>query len=242
MVILRKANGGQSDALNYGWQRASGDYLSYLSADDLLKPNAIECLLLDAEKVSGEVVAYPRYELIDSTGKKIKDIKIMYFDIKSIFERFYCPVGPGAIFSRSLFESLGGWRTDLRQIPDFEYWLRLAGRATFLSHANVLASFRVHSNSQTHATSDFSKAEESIRVASALLESADDCDKYNPDRFRSSAHVFSACLHLRSGRVFTGIRRLMMAGWYSPRVVLSLYSIRRIVSSCTSLLRYAKRS
>lgn len=241
VVILRKANGGQSDALNYGWQRASGDYLSYLSADDILKQNAIECLLLDAEKVFGEVVVYPRYELIDSTGKKIKNFKIMFSDSKSMFERFYCPVGPGAIFSRSLFESLGGWRTHLRQIPDFEYWLRLAGRATFISHDNVLASFRVHSNSQTHAKSDFNKAEESIWVANALVESADGY-KYNPDYFRSSAHVFSACLHLRSGRVLTGIWRLMMAGWYSPRVVLSMYSIRRIVSSCTSLLRYTKRS
>lgn len=240
LVIFSKANGGQSDALNYGWQRASGDYLSYLSADDLLQKNAIESLLAHAEKVCGELVVYPRYELIDSHGKKIKDFQTMFLDNKSMFEKFYCPVGPGAIFSRSLFERHGGWRTDLRQIPDFEYWLRLACTANFLYHDKVLSSFRVHVDSQTHAVADFKKAEESIVVATSLA-GGEGSDRFNCDKFLASAHVFSACLHFRSGRIITGICRLIKASLFAPSVVMSVYSARRIVSSCTSLLRYANR-
>ncbi|EJM23602.1 glycosyl transferase [Pseudomonas sp. GM21] len=237
LVILSKANGGQSDALNYGWQKASGDYLSYLSADDILHKNAIEFLVEAADKVGSEVVVYPRYELIDSSGKKIKDFQTLFFDSKNMFERFYCPVGPGAIFSQSLFEHIGGWRTDLRQIPDFEYWLRLAGSASFLSYNMILSSFRVHANSQTHAVSDFEKADESIVVAKSLVGNSIRVN-FIPDRFLASAYVFSACLHLRSGRILTGIVRLIRASLFSPRAVLNIYSVKRIISSCTSLLRY----
>lgn len=241
VLLYSKENGGQSDALNYGWQRASGDYLSYLSADDLLQKNAIESLLIDAEKACGEVVVYPRYELIDSDGKKIKDYQRILFDNKGMFEKFYCPVGPGAIFSRSLFERQGGWRTDLRQIPDFEYWLRLACTADFLYHDKILSSFRVHADSQTHAVADFKKAEESIVVAISLAGAAGK-NRFDPDRFLASAYVFSACLHLRSGRIITGVRRLIKASIFAPSAVLNVYSARRIISSCTSFLRYANRS
>jgi len=239
LLIFRKANGGQSDALNYGWQRASGDYLCYLSADDLLHKNAIEVLLTDSEKASGDVVVYPRYELIDSNGKKIKVFLTRFFDKKNIFEKFYCPVGPGAIFSRSLFESYGGWRTDLRQIPDFEFWLRLARSAKFICHDEVLSSFRVHDSSQTHAVSDFNKAEEAVVVAESFGALGGEIG-FNPKRFIASAHVFSACLHLRSGRVSVGLQRLLRAVSFSPSTLMSIYSIKRIVSSCTSLVRYGR--
>jgi len=241
VVILSKANGGQATALNYGWQRASGDYFCYLSADDLLHKNAIETLLVEAEKESGEVVVYPRYNLVDSDGNKLKDFQIRFFDNKNMFEKFYCPIGPGAIFSRSLFDSLGGWRTDLRQIPDFEYWLRLASSARFLFRDEVLASFRVHSASQTHAVSDFKKAEEAIVVARSLLGIANEVG-FNPNFFLASAHVFSACLHLRSGRILTGVNRLIGACLFSPSVALSLYSVKRIVVSCISLFRYSSNN
>lgn len=241
LTILRKANGGQSSALNLGWSRASGDYLSYLSADDILNKTAIERLIRDAENVTGDVVVYPLYELINSKGEQIKIFQTLFLEKKSMFERFYCPVGPGAIFSRSLFERFGGWRLDLRQIPDFEYWLRLAGGATFVCREEILSSFRVHQDSQTYAVSDYKKSDESILVARSIVNSADG-DNYNPYRFIAAAHVFSACLHLRSGRIFAGIRRLFIAGWYSPRVLLSMFSIKRIVSSCTTFLRYANRT
>ena len=56
LLILRKENGGQSSALNFGWSKASGDYLSYLSADDLLDRNAINILLSDVEKNAAKLL------------------------------------------------------------------------------------------------------------------------------------------------------------------------------------------
>ncbi|PCC98437.1 glycosyltransferase [Halopseudomonas pelagia] len=237
ITVFSKANGGQSDALNFGWSKATGKYLSYLSADDLLDRNAIRILLDEAERFNGDLVIYPKYKLIDFKGAPIKNVSPLFTDKHSIVERFYCPVGPGAIFSRGLFDRSGGWRTDIRQIPDFEFWLRLINKANFVFHDEVLASFRVHANSTTHAVSDSVKADESINVAVSLKKSgAVEGFRYN--RFLASAYIFSGCLHLRSGRVSVGTRRLLKAFALSFVTVISGYSIKRILSSCTSLMRY----
>lgn len=239
--VFSQPNAGQAEALNFGWKMARGDYLSYLSADDVLKKDAIQNLFCDAEKISGEVVVYPRYELIDSDGVKIKDYQMLFDNQKKMFEKFYCPIGPGAIFSRSLFEYFGGWKSDLRQIPDFEYWLRISSKAKFVCCRDICASFRVHDESQTHTVSDFKKAEESIGVARALLEKGID-KNINPKKFLASAYIFSACLHIRSGRVLSGFQRLVEAALYSPVTFLSMYTVKRITASCTSIFRYRNRS
>lgn len=241
ITVFSQPNAGQSEALNFGWGKAKGDYLSYLSADDILKKDAIQNLLCDAEKNSREVVVYPCYELIDSDGVKIKDYQILFENQKEMFEKFYCPIGPGAIFSRSLFEYFGGWKSGLRQIPDFEYWLRISSSAKFVCCRDICASFRVHDDSQTHTVSDFKKAEESIGVARVLLEKGID-ENINPKRFLASAYIFSACLHIRSGRLLSGFQRLAEAALYSPVTFLSMYSVKRIAASCTSIFRYRNRS
>lgn len=237
ITLFTKSNGGQSDALNFGWSKSAGKYLCYLSADDLLSPDAIKILVNQAETSGGNVVVYPGYELIDSDGVKIKDVKPLFTDQKNIVERFYCPVGPGALFSKNLFDSCGGWRADLRQIPDFEFWLRLTNKANFIFYDGVLSSFRVHANSTTHAISDHAKADESVDVAVSLIKTGA-VDGFRSNRFLASAYIFSACLHLRSGRVGVGVRRLLKGTALSPATAVSAYSMKRIVSSCTSLLRY----
>lgn len=241
ITVFSQPNAGQSEALNFGWKMAKGDYLSYLSADDILKKDAIKNLLCDAEKISGEIVVYPRYELIDSDGVKIKDYQVLFDCKKKMFENFYCPIGPGAIFSRSLHEYFGGWKSGLRQIPDFEFWLRISSKAKFVCCRDICASFRVHDESQTHTISDFKKAEESIGVARVLLEKGIDKD-INPKRFLASAYIFAACLHIRSGRVLRGFNRLLEAALYSPVTFFSIYTVKRIAASCTSIFRYRNRS
>lgn len=239
--IFSQPNAGQSEALNFGWRMAKGDYLSYLSADDILKKDAILNLLCSAEKISSEAVIYPLYELIDSDGVKIKDYQIIFDNQKKMFEEFYCPIGPGAIFSRSLFEYFGGWKPGLRQIPDFEYWLRISRRAEFVCCRDICASFRVHDSSQTHAVSDFKKSEESIGVAKDLLEKGIG-KNISPKRFLASAYIFSACLHMRSGRVLNGFQRLVEAALHSPVTFFSMYTVKRIAASWTSIFRYKNRS
>jgi glycosyltransferase involved in cell wall biosynthesis len=59
-------NMGQANTLNKGWRMAKGDILAYLSADDVLLPQAtsdsVKCLLANPRSV----LCYGDFELIDS--------------------------------------------------------------------------------------------------------------------------------------------------------------------------------
>ena len=51
-LLLRKENGGLSDARNYGIERADADYLMFVDADDELQEGTLKSLLLTLVKLS----------------------------------------------------------------------------------------------------------------------------------------------------------------------------------------------
>ena len=72
--IITKKNGGTASALNAGINKATGDWIKWLSADDVLYPNAVEELILEAEKLQNKknTILYSNHDRIDSNGKVIK--------------------------------------------------------------------------------------------------------------------------------------------------------------------------
>ena len=49
--IISKKNGGTASALNLGIKNMTGEWFKWLSADDVLYPNAIEELIIEAKKI-----------------------------------------------------------------------------------------------------------------------------------------------------------------------------------------------
>jgi len=143
----RQANMGQSRTLNRGWGLSRGEYIGYLSSDDLLVPNAIATLVKALQANPDAVVAYCDFDLIDSKGRQVGVVHAPDFDHHRMVEQLICPPGPGALFRRSVFEHTGGWNERLRKIPDFEFWLRAARLGRFVRVPQVLAQYRVHEES-----------------------------------------------------------------------------------------------
>lgn len=57
--VIHKPNGGLSDARNHGIEAASGEYLTFLDADDVLDPRFISLTLKAAADTGAPVVAVP---------------------------------------------------------------------------------------------------------------------------------------------------------------------------------------
>ncbi|MEQ1665009.1 MAG: glycosyltransferase [Bdellovibrionales bacterium] len=237
VTVISQKNQGQATALNKGWSAASGEILGYLSSDDLIDSNAISLLVKKMSKISGPAVVFSGYRLIDSSDQVIKEVEIPFGGYEHMLRTFICPIGPGALFDRGLFDRSGGWDITLRQLPDFEFWLRVGQYAEFAKIADSLSSFRVHAGSQTFAISDFKKAEESIAVAKYLLASNTIPSKLAA-QFTASAYCFSACLHLRSGRFFWGVKRFFSGVKADVATSLSPSTMRRLVGASISRIRY----
>lgn len=239
--VIRQENQGQAAALNRGWEVARGEVVGYLSADDLLDDGAVARLVHALEAGRAPAVAFPDYRLIDRIGREIKTVALDFRGYDWMIRRFVCPIGPGALFHKNIIDSTGGWRRDLRQLPDFEFWIRVGRLARFVHLKDVLASFRVHEGSQTFAVADAEKADESVKIGDELT-GAGTMDFRLARELRASALVFSACLHFRSGRLRIGFARIMTAFAERPLTVLSVHSIGRLAGSYLSRFRYGSRA
>lgn len=147
--IIKKANSGQSDTLNFGWNIARGKYLGYLSSDDCLKPEAIS-ILVEALVNENANVVYCDYDLIDGDSNFIRTISTENFDKKKLCIDLVCIPGPGVLFEKKLFDELGGWESKLKQIPDYAFWVKLSDKANFYRVDKSLARFRIHDESASY--------------------------------------------------------------------------------------------
>ncbi|MDP3843865.1 MAG: glycosyltransferase [Oxalobacteraceae bacterium] len=230
-------NMGQAKTLNRGWEMSKGEVLSYLSSDDLLDEHAIRNLM---EKYVGDsLIIFGAYRLIDQTGQKIKTKKTIFHGYKDMVHNFNCPIGPGAVFSRDLFLDSGGWNQNFRQIPDYDFWIRAGRHAKFIKIDEEIASFRVHTGSQTFASSTANKSDESIVCINQLFDKSEDLEiKFNKKMSLASAYVYSSCLHFRSGRYIESIERLIQSILYGGYYAFSLRNVTRFFGSFYSIFKY----
>ena len=223
-------NMGQAASLNKGWNLARGDFLGYLSADDMLMPQAVSITIaaLLAEPVA--IAAYPDFNLIDPQGNVVRSVRAPDFSFRGALLGNECLPGPGALFRRDAYLKAGGWNPAFRQMPDYDFWLRLGFYGKFVHVREVLAGFRVHPGSQTYAAATPARSEEPVTIISAILK--DPRLPEEADQLRNAAlanaQLFSAQLHLRAGR--------FSAGWQHLRKAFTLHSCSVLSTRCVKIL------
>ena len=214
----RQANSGQAAALNRGWEMARGAILGYLSADDVLYPGAVTAAVAALGDDQPTVMVYPDFDLIGPDSLVIRRVRAKERSLEQMLRRFECLPGPGAFFRRTALERAGGWDPRLSQLPDLEFWLRLALVGPFRRIPRRLAAFRVHPGSATFGPVSSERAEEPV----AVIERLQGCGYF--DRFpvwvarqaAAAAQVAAARYHLCSGRAAAALRSLWRAGRLDP--------------------------
>lgn len=227
------ANMGQAATLNKGWSMARGDILGYLSADDLLYPKAASTSVA-AMTSSGAIVSYCDFDHIDPRGRHLRTVRRPEFNLAQTLTTLDCPPGPGAFFSRRAYAAVGGWNPQLRQIPDFDFWLRMARHGNFVHIPEVLAAWRVHPGSQSFAVASAERAEESVKVIQAFFAAADDGLASLQPQSLARAHLYCAQLHGRAGRYRAAMNHVAQARRLHPPVLLHMHTWRSISNALLS--------
>lgn len=135
-----KENGGVSSALNYAFERMTGEWFSWLSHDDLYKPEKIEKQIKFLNKLLDEntqinlrkITVRTATESIDKDGKVIRKPdyigvqtheKCLDTILNNVFN--YRLSGCAFLLPSSCVKDVGGFREDIRTVSDVEYWYRL---------------------------------------------------------------------------------------------------------------------
>ena len=145
---------GQSHAINKGFQKASGEILTWLNSDDWLEPGVLNLIAKHARQYpdAGAFVGHGR--IVDTAGKQV-----YYREAGELtFERF-CQwldggdfLQPSCFFRRSAWELVGPLDENTHIAFDVDLWLRMVRKDIRFQRIDALLSTSLaHGRAKTTA-------------------------------------------------------------------------------------------
>ncbi len=159
ITIITKKNGGTASALNRGIKSMTGTWFKWLSADDVLYPNAIEEIVSESSKIENKenTIFYSNYDIINSDGKIVeKFIEPDYNNLENFQQHVilldhYFGNGTTSLIHRSEIERYGPFNETIGYKEDYELWLRYCVLHNCRLHLipKTLAKYRIHQKQLT---------------------------------------------------------------------------------------------
>jgi glycosyltransferase involved in cell wall biosynthesis len=142
---IQESDQGMSDAINKGFDRATGDWVMWLNADDRLKPGALARMIQYLGKSDADVV-YGDWDFVDESGKFMRHVTSPKWSM-FVHVHHHCFVGSTSAFYRrqSVVDQGHRLRKDFRYVMDGEFYARLHAVGKRFEHVPVnVADFRLH--------------------------------------------------------------------------------------------------
>jgi glycosyltransferase involved in cell wall biosynthesis len=148
---FKKKNGGVATALNLAIEKSKGEYISWLSHDDVYYINKVEEQILCLKKIDDKnTILYSDWDLIDAEGIMINSIDHRKSHTIDKLNISLYPVFRGLIHGctlllpKSLFLEVGNFDVELKTTQDYDMWFKIL-RRTFIRHIGKrLIKSRVH--------------------------------------------------------------------------------------------------
>ena len=148
-----KGNGGVSSALNLGIKESKGEYISWLSHDDLYKPNKIERQIKSLKYLDDkQTIIYSDYDVINERCKALYSVTMedihekrklnngLYAVLNGLLNGCTLLIHKSILYKYSFNESL-------KYTQDYDLWFRIFSDETPLLHiSEYLVKNRVHDN------------------------------------------------------------------------------------------------
>lgn len=133
-ILISEADDGIYDALNKGIEKASGEIIGFLHADDLLANPTVLSDIADAFSDSSIDCVYGNLIYVDKKdiNKIIRRWKSKNFS-KSLLNMGWMPPHPTLFMRRKCYMKFGGFDANFKISADYQYVLRLFSSPKFKS-------------------------------------------------------------------------------------------------------------
>jgi glycosyltransferase involved in cell wall biosynthesis len=146
---------GQTDAINKGFARASGDIFAWLNSDDTYMPGILPQVAEFFEKNPQAAAVYANANFIDEDDRMIRRFPAAQTDRGKLL-RGYVHIPQQACFFRAdLWRKVGPLDPSYFFAMDYDLWVRLSreGELIYLPD-RTWANFRLHPDAKTIAADD----------------------------------------------------------------------------------------
>lgn len=140
---------GQTDAINRGLQKSTGDILAYLNSDDIYFPGAFARILQHFSENPKCMALYGKCNHLKENGDYLEPYNTQVWDYENLQkECFICQ--PGTFWRRELNERFGLFDDRLDFCMDYEFWLRVGKHEPFHYLDDlVIAGSRLYEENKT---------------------------------------------------------------------------------------------
>ncbi len=188
---------GQTDAINFGLKKTTGEIIAYLNADDIYNPGAFKSINNYFRDNRSKMWVIGKCEIIDGNGKVIRELITTYknfwlnkYSYQTLLVLNY--VSQMSVFwRRDAMQKVGLFDPKQYYVMDYDYWLRLGKYYTPGLIPQNLARFRVV-NSSKSSTGFITQFNDEYKVAK----------KYTKNKFLLNLHL----LHIK---MVTSVYQLM---------------------------------
>jgi glycosyltransferase involved in cell wall biosynthesis len=141
---------GQSDGINKGFLKSTGDILAWLNSDDTYLPGTLK-------KVVAFFVAHPMVDvlygdahIVDEKDWVVRDLKEVRFSKGALRSWQMNLVQPSTFWRRDLFFAAGMLRPQFHYAMDVDLWFRFLNSGAAFAHIpEFLSNFRLHAASKS---------------------------------------------------------------------------------------------
>jgi glycosyltransferase involved in cell wall biosynthesis len=163
---IQEPDEGMSDAINKGFDRATGEWVMWLNADDRLKPGALAKIAAMLTNTTADVV-YGAWDFIDEDGRFIRTVQVPRWSM-FVHIHHHCLIGSTSAFYRksSVMDAGHRLRHDFRYVMDGEFYARLDQAGMSFEHVPmILADFRLHGQNASQRLLSKTKVMDQILAA-----------------------------------------------------------------------------
>lgn len=235
---VSEKDGGQAEAINKGFARATGEIIAWLNSDDYYLPGTVSAAVKMFEANPEVVLVYGNMLAVDEHGKTFNTLTYKQLTLEDLL--CFQIIGQPAVFMRrSALQKTDGLDSTFHFLLDHFLWIQLAQHGKILHADQTWAAARYHAEAKNRA-----KAAEFGREAFRILEAVAQDKNLAPvlskveRRSRASAHRVNARYLLDGGQPAAALSAWVRAFFIHPPTALARMNL--FVSAILNLFGLGK--
>lgn len=153
---VSEKDAGQSNAINKGFERATGDILAWLNSDDMYMPGVLNYIAQKITDVKQMSIHFGNCIHIEERESQLKtygsDVSKYH---KLSLELFDYIIQPSTFWTKTAWDKVGTLREDLHFVFDWEWFLRAKkNNVLFVPNNKAISLYRIHSQHKSGTGGD----------------------------------------------------------------------------------------
>ncbi len=230
LKIFSYENGGNALARNRGIFHATGEFISFIDADDLWTPDKLELQLIALQQHPEVAVAYSWTSyFMDGQEKSVFPYKPVFFE-GNVYDKLlvnnFIASGSNILFRRKAIESVGEFEPTLQRCADWDFYIRLAAKWHFVVVPKHQILYRQSSSALSSKVEIVEQG--ALRVIERAYQSAP--PEYQFLENQSLAWIYEYCTqqYLKYSTDISGVKKASQKFWtairWHPQILLGDYA------------------